>query len=216
MVTATTDDVEAKRSEIIAAMRNLADVPPVAGESKVGDEVHHGDSTLDTPMILSGVKSAGVVYIYDTRTGERSRTNRNMLPTQLMKKREDGSSVFTEYDPGITPVRGALKCMLHPDLRKDNPDYARWGLQTCPKANLSSPQEVKSHMRLRHKREWETIEDNRIEREKNEDRQLLRDQAVATQAALAAAVGNKQEPVTDGEPVVKKGPFGRPLKVTTI
>src|SRR4030042_6807772 len=67
------------------------------------------------PSIVHSINSAGYVWMWDTRTGERSKTNVNMLPTQLKKKREDGSRVFTTIDPGITQFRGTLKCLLHSD-----------------------------------------------------------------------------------------------------
>ncbi|MDO8673042.1 MAG: hypothetical protein Q7O66_16665 [Dehalococcoidia bacterium] len=186
MTTATVEDMEIKRQEILAAMRSMTGAPPESGEVQVGDVIHTGDAELDVQMIVSDIKGAGIAYIWDTRTGERSRTNKNMLPTQLTKRREDGSLVFTQHDPGIVPLRGTLRCMLHADLREKHPEYDRWGLPLCPKANLASPQDVKSHMQMRHKREWATIEDDRIEREKAEDRQLQRENARATLAALEA------------------------------
>ncbi|GEM_PF-3353222 len=215
-----TEDMEATRQEILAAMRNEATVGPEPGEVQVGDEIQEGAKALNSPMIVSGIKGAGIAYIWDTRTGERSRTNKNMLPTQMTKRREDGSLVFTQRDPGIIPKRGQLRCMLHAELREAHPEYDRWGLALCNKANLASPQDVKSHMQMRHKREWATIEDDRIEREKAEDRQLQRQSAEATREALRVAVGNNREAVPfesglsmNAEPV-KKGPFGRPLKTS--
>lgn len=214
-----TEDLEATRQEILAAMRNMTDVGPQPGEVRVGDVVHAGDGELDVQMMVSSTKSAGRSYIWDNRTGERSITNNNMLPTQLTKRREDGSLVFTQKDPGIVPKRGQLKCTLHADLREGHPEYDQWGLALCKKDNLASPQDVKSHMRLRHKREWATIEEDRIEREKAEDRALQRSSNEATLAALRAATASRLEPelgqaatAEEGEIVVKKGPFGRPVK----
>jgi len=113
------------------------------------------------------VISAGQVYIYDTRTGDRSICNRNNLAHALQKRRPDNSLVFTTIKPKVKPKRGMYKCMLHPDERK--PLYDVWGLTTCFKDNLTSPFQVRRHMQKRHKVEYETIreEEKREEQEKN-------------------------------------------------
>jgi hypothetical protein len=116
-----------------------------------------------TDMSPTKMQSAGYVYIYDTRTGDRSICNHNMLAAHLGKKRPDGSLVFTTRKPRISPRRGTLKCLLH----LDNPNRAHYdalGLATCPKANLTSPYQVQRHMQKRHKMEWATIKEE-IDRE---------------------------------------------------
>ena len=45
----------------------------------------NGEMTMTT----SQLQSAGWVYVYDTRTADRSVVNRNMLPQQLQKLRPD-------------------------------------------------------------------------------------------------------------------------------
>jgi hypothetical protein len=121
-------------------------------------------------MTPAPVLSAGQVYIYDTKTHERSVCRRNNLRHKLSLKREDGSLIFTTVKPKTPPKRGTLKCMLHPDERK--PEYEAWGFPFCKKSNLTSPFQVRRHMQKRHKQEWETIqeEERRIERDK--ERQL--------------------------------------------
>jgi hypothetical protein len=124
-----------------------------------------------TEMTPVKMQSAGYVYIYDTRTGERSVCNRNMLPAHLGKRRADGSIVFTTRKPQISPKRGTLKCILHPS----NPNrghYDELGLPTCPKATLASPYQVSRHMQKRHKMEWATIEAERVAKEKEEEREF--------------------------------------------
>ena len=113
-------DDEAQRDKILATMRELALAPPEPGEVQVGDVVHRGTADFDTQMMVSTLKGAPIVYIWDSRTGQRSRTSANMLQSQLSKRREDGSTVFTRFDPHIAVVRGQLKCLLHPEL----PQYA--------------------------------------------------------------------------------------------
>lgn len=118
-----------------------------------------------TEMSPTKMQSAGYVYIYDTRTGDRSVCNRNMLPAHLGKKRPDGSLVFTTAKRLPTPRGGTLKCMLHPD----NPNryhYDALGLATCPKANLTSPYQVQRHMQKRHKMEFATIKEEQDREEK--------------------------------------------------
>ena len=127
------------------------------------------DKELDVGMTTTQLKSAGYVYIYDTLTRERSLCNRNMLTHALQKKRPDGSIVFTTVKPQALPRRGILKCMLHPDERKEM--YDVWGLATCPKSNITSPYQVERHMKKRHKDEWEAIqrEEARVEKEKERE-----------------------------------------------
>lgn len=188
---ATMSELEAKRNEILVAMQTMAEAEPVPGEVRVGDVVHNGDETLDAQMIISGIKGAGVVYIYDSRTGERSRTNKNMIPTQLAKKREDGSQVFTTTDPGIEPVRGHLRCMLHP-ADPNRALYDTWGLVRCSKEGMPNILEVKRHMQSRHPRAWETIEAGRKDEQAEQDRKLQ--QEILRRAARAQDdVGDRPE-----------------------
>ena len=124
-----------------------------------------------TEMSPVKMKSAGYVYIYDTRTNERSICNRNMLVAHLGKKRTDGSLVFTTKKPRIPPKRGTLKCMLH----IDNPNRSHYddlGLPTCPKATLSSPYQVQRHMMKRHKVEFATIKEETDRKEKEDTRKM--------------------------------------------
>ena len=116
------------------------------------------------------VLSAGQVYIYDTKTGERSICRRNILAHKLSLKRPDGSLVFTTIQPKVRPKRGHLKCMLHPDERK--PIYDTWGFPVCMKSNLTSPFQVRRHMQKRHKQEYEAIVEEQKRLEKEQDRKL--------------------------------------------
>lgn len=121
------------------------------------------------PTFIAKVESAGYAYIYDTRTGERSLTNRNMLTQQLKKKRDDGTTVFTTVKPNVEPFKGIFKCFLHPD-DSNRKHYDEMGLAVCKKSNLRNAYEVKRHMIKRHPVEWGALEAERIERERQEDR----------------------------------------------
>jgi len=134
-------------------------------------EIKIEESEPLTEMSPIKMQSAGYVYIYDTQTRERSICNRNMLTQHLKKTRKDGSPVFTTRKPKEGPVRGTLKCMLHPD-DPDRYHYDELGLPTCRKANLTSPYQVRRHMEKRHKMEWLTIKEERDQVEKDRARKL--------------------------------------------
>ena len=138
------------------------------------DIVHAGSVDVPMPMVVSSVTSAGYTYIYDTRTGDRSMTNRNMLPAQLKKTRADGSRVFSVVKPAIEPVTGTILCLLH-ERAPDREQYAKLGFATCPKANLISQFHLERHMKKTHRLEWAAIEDARVKAEKAEDRAFQRD-----------------------------------------
>lgn len=145
-------------------IRDSEEAPePGTWGDKMGDK--------DFAMSPTQLKSAGYTYIYDTKSGERSLCNNNMLPQHLRKTRPDGSYVFTTQPPAVKPVRGVLKCMLHQD-DPNREHYDSLGLPTCRKANLTSPFQVSRHMQKRHKVEWATIEQERKDVEKEEERQF--------------------------------------------
>ena len=126
-------------------------------------------------MTVEEVTSAGWVRVWDVRTREASVVNRNMLKAQLLKRDDMGQLIFTTVEPKTPPDRGHLLCLLHPK----NPDRAemdRFGFVACPKANLRTAMDVRTHMQHRHKREWGAIEDDRkqkIEAEEREVRQAI-------------------------------------------
>ena len=161
-----------------------------APEPGVMDKVlHRGDEGQPAPMTLSELTSAGWVYIYEVQTGERSKCNRNMLPQLLKVKNKDNTPRFTTAKPVNPPFPvkvGHLKCKLHSDdtLRAH---YDELGLPTCRKSNLTSPYMVTQHMRKRHPVEWATIEQERIDKEKSEDR--------AFQHAVLGAVKPEKPPL---------------------
>ena len=121
-------------------------------------------------MTASELQSAGYVYVYDNRTGDRSVVNRNMLEQQLNKTREDGSYIFTTQKPPFERVYGTVKCILH----KDDPNretYDRMGLAVCTKDNLTATHDLRVHMEKRHPREWATIDGERIEEDRVRERE---------------------------------------------
>lgn len=172
--------IEQENAELIEKMLREAEK---ADEPGSADRIiNRGDSTNPAPMVVTEIKSAGYSYVYDTKTGERSTVNNNMLPSQLRKKRPDGSFVFTLKKPDIEVKRGTYKCMLHAS-DPNRAYYDTLGLPVCPKDNLTAPVQVRRHMQKRHKMEWEIIEGERIERERQHDRRL--------QESLILAAGGK-------------------------
>lgn len=126
----------------------------------------------DPEVRLTSVTSAGYVTIYHTKTLEPSQVNRNMLVLKLRERLPDGSRAWTTRCPG-EPRRGSIKCLLHPD--DDNRGrYDEIGFGVCHKANIMTAYQLRQHMAHRHPREWTTIEDERRERERNEDREFQR------------------------------------------
>jgi len=165
-------------------IRDAEEVPEAQVEIEKGEVQQAGEIGAEY-MTAPKVLSAGEVYIYDTRTHERSLCRRNNLPHKLRLKRPDGSLVFTTVKPKALPKRGVLKCLLHPDERK--PLYDDWGFPTCRKSNLTSPFQVRRHMQKRHRQEWEAIEEERKRVERLQDRQL--------QETLISNVKSKEAPL---------------------
>ncbi len=140
------------------------------GELAKDPIVHKGGG--DSPPMIARIESAGYSWVYDTNTGVPSKVNNNMLPRALRKKRPDGSYVFS-LKQTVIPKQGVYKCLLH----RDDPNrehYDKMGFAICPKGNLSSPYHVGRHMKARHKSEWEAIESERKEAEKEEERDFQR------------------------------------------
>ncbi len=162
---------ETENTVLIEKMVAEAEAVKEPGEIGKGGVIHRGDDEVPSPMIMSELKSAGHTYLYNTRTGDRSVVNLNMLRRKLQLKRADGRPVYTTVKPGITPTLGEYKCLLH----KDDPNrkhYDEIGLAVCPKSTLNSPYQVRRHMMKKHKMEWDAIEQERTDKEKKEDREF--------------------------------------------
>lgn len=132
------------------------------------------DQTLDVLQGIArdGVADPGHVYIYDPETGERSITSGNQLRQQLTKRDPFTNKVmFVQRNPGKTPVRGTARCLLHPE----NPEGRRWldmGLKPCSKPGFwRNEAEALRHLRVKHKSQWEVIEQIRQRDERNETRE---------------------------------------------
>lgn len=154
---------------LIEQMLRDAQKAEIPSELKEHPVIHEGDAEFPAPMTVQQLKDAGYVYIWDTRTFERSPCLTYMLPSKLRMKREDGSYVFTTVPPTQKPMRGTIKCLLHSD-NSNRKHYDEMGLPICKKSNLRNEFEMKQHMKKRHPREWEAIENERITAEKERER----------------------------------------------
>jgi len=165
------EKTETENQALIEEMVKEAEKVGEPGEVTKGGVIHAGSDDVPSPMIMSELKSAGHTYIYNTRTGDQSIVNLNMLRRKLQLKRADNSPVFTTVKPKVLPKLGEYKCLLHPN-DPNRKHYDELGLAVCPKAHLNSPYQVRRHMMKKHRMEWDAIEQERIDREKKEDREF--------------------------------------------
>ena len=151
----------------IEEMMRDAEQADEPGELKPGVPISESDGMT---MTTAELQSAGYVYVYDTRTGDRSVVNRNMLQSQLEKRHEDGSFIFsTRFPDGVKLISGTLKCFLHAD--DPNRDrYDQMGLIRCIKADFLNELDRENHLRRRHPRAWATLENERTRSEREAER----------------------------------------------
>lgn len=124
-------------------------------------------------------RGPGYVTVYDTRTGEPSIVDMNRLQGQLRKHHSNpdfpewiGRPAFG-FEQTVIPWRGSFKCLLH----KEGPDrthYTEMGLSSCSKSTIPNQYEVIAHMQLKHRREWQLIEQERENIRREEDREWQR------------------------------------------
>ncbi|KKN62198.1 hypothetical protein LCGC14_0514770 [marine sediment metagenome] len=178
-----TDTLQDNESLIAEQLRD-AKLVELPSELKKEPVIHRGDETLDAPMTVKELTSAGYVYVWDSRTYKRAPVLYYMLPSILRRRREDGSFIWTTNDPKQLPNRGTMLCLLHKDA-PNRKEYTEMGFRVCKKNNIINAFEVKQHMLKKHPKEWNSIEDARKDKERQEDR--------AAQRALYEAVGGKRE-----------------------
>jgi len=161
-------DIKKENEMLIEEMLNRAEKAKEPGTNE--KVIHRGDEETP-PSVMTELKSAGYVYLYETTTGERSTANRNMLLSLLRIKNPDGNPRFTTQKPSYSPHQGTLKCLLHPGA-PNRTHYNELGLPVCKKSNITAPYMVEQHMKKRHPSAWATIEKERTDRERQEDRDL--------------------------------------------
>ena len=190
-----------ENDDLIAAMQGMLHRAPEPAGLTPGELINDARANEELPvnMIATSVTSAGHVYVWDRRTHERSAVNMNMLPAQLKKRHPDGTPVFTIQKPQVEPRRGTLCCLLHP-TDPNRALYDEFGLPHCRKSNLTSPYMVEQHMAHRHKNEWATIQREKAETEKRQERERTEKHQHDLVAAMAGRVAGSEpvEPRTRG------------------
>ena len=142
----------------------LQGIPDAPQDSiTVKDIIHHGDDKFPVDVVVSTMENAGLTFIYNAKTGDRSISPRNpeILREVLSRTNEDGERIFTLRDPGISQYRGTIKCLLHSE-NENRKHYDEVGLPTCRKENIPSQYQLELHMRSRHPTAWQTIERERL------------------------------------------------------
>lgn len=168
---------------------------PTASEQDENRVIHQGDVTQPAPMVATKVTSAGHLYVYDRKTHERFAVLYYMMPQILRQKNKDGSLRFTTNVPTEKPTRGTFKCILHAEAPL-RPYFTELGLPICPKSNMWNRHGVTLHMKKKHSREWDTIEEERKETDRLEDREERR---ANTAALLALARGGEAVATQEAE-----------------
>jgi hypothetical protein len=134
-----------------------------------------------------------LITIYESKTGEPrpvpawTLTGKNSI---LRRKHEDGTRVFSDKQSGDW-APGEVPCMLHAQHpRRD--EFRKMGLiNNCKSGNLASVYDQQQHMKLRHRREWATIEAAETRNREDEEREFRRLQAQVATATLAASNSKK-------------------------
>jgi len=178
--------IEQGNEALIQEALRDAKLVELPSELKTNPVVHKGDTTLEAPVTVKEISSAGYVIVWDTRTFEAFPILYYMLPQKLRTRRPDGSFRFTTNDPKQMPKYGAIKCMLHPD-GDNRKHYDGLGFRICSKSNITNPYQLQQHMKRKHPQEWAAIEEERRERERQEDRELQR-------LLLRGQIGGAEEP----------------------
>jgi hypothetical protein len=189
--TATIEEEKLEQSVEIEEEVLKAQKAPEPGTFTIKQIIHEGDDKFPASVIADSLQSAGYVFVYHTKTGDRSIVNRNMLRTQLEKKLEDGTRAFSVHKPRIrVPYVKRLMCMLHPNsTHRAYLDSMGFADRVCTMPNLKNQAELERHMQKRHKDEWAVIKAQKEREEKEEDRALQR----AILKSLAGEIKTKKK-----------------------
>ena len=133
-----------------------------------------------------------LVPLYATATGERREVpvwtleGKNSI---LLRKHEDGTKVFSSTPPRDKAWQpGQYPCLL----AASHPDRAKYvgmglGLEPCKGEHLANPFQVERHMKNRHSQEYETIKEEEAREERAFQREWMKAQTAAANAAITPA-----------------------------
>ena len=187
--------IEKENEVLIEDLLRTSSVHELPSTLTTNPVIHKGDETLPAPMVVQSISSAGHVTLWETRTFEPAEVLYYMVQNRLLQRRPDGSYRWTRIDPKMKPRRGTYKCLLHAKA-PDRAHYDALGFRSCKKSTLTNPYQVRQHMLKKHKQEWAAIEQERIDREREEDRQVQ-------QAILLQMAGTSNATQVPKEPVVE-------------
>lgn len=134
------------------------------------------------------------VTIYHVQSGQPSQCLYYQLSAKLRMEDVRGKSVWTlRQSEAASPKHGKILCSLHPD-HENREYYDSIGLEgiECTKANLPTSWQLRRHMELKHKAQWEAIREEEDRLRRDEDRDLAKRNLAAMerlaqgQAALAS------------------------------
>lgn len=179
--TLTAENNEAMVAEMLRSAKGIE----LPSDLKQNPVIHKENEELPARMVVSELQSGKYFWIWETDSHEKVPCLGYMLQQKLRQHLPSGKPRFTLTNPGILPKRGSLKCLLHQDS-PDRDTHDEMGFATCPKSNITNRHQLEMHMRKRHKQEWEAIENDRLSKEREEDRTLQR-------LLLANAASNAQE-----------------------
>lgn len=136
-------------------------------ESDIADVLH------ERPGITATTDAR--VVIYHVETGERRVIPRVFLRNTLRTRLPNGKRAFS-LKPTITPFKGQVMCLLHPD----HPDRSKWtamGInEICgspngkPAGHIASEVDLEVHMAHKHSRAWARMKAIEDRRRDDEDR----------------------------------------------
>jgi hypothetical protein len=190
----TIPDEVLNNEDLMEAFLKEADPKLEPGSVRNKTVTHAGDAEQPFPQAVTSVTSAGYVELWNTKTGERSLSNRNMLPIQLRKKHPDGTRVYTLVDPKIPQKRGSHTCLLHPD-RPEREMFDGMGFPVCTKTNIPNEWQVEyGHMAAKHPKQWEAIQ--KMREEAKTARREKMELAILEMAARGAAMKDEAPQAT--------------------
>lgn len=199
----TSPEVVAEQEAVEALIEDMRTDPrDVLRRIRTGDT--DVDAALERPMGVVSTQD-NKVTIYHMETGDARSIPATHLRKTLEKRLPDGRRAFS-IRPTVTPVKGNIKCYLHPE-HPDNPKLRAAGIiTTCMSGHFISVVDMEAQMAHKHSRDWAKIKELREQERRDEDREFQRSlmQAVVNgrMPEAAAPVVHLEEPVTVGTEAV--------------
>jgi hypothetical protein len=157
-----------------------------------GDVLNIPSEENPNPVRVSELGYKGYVKVWDTKTGTENLQPQWFLVQTMKLKHEDGTPMYTRTNPHIPPNYGQdLFCPLNPES-KEYASIAGRGFKPCRKHHIPHRDAVDAHVRKSHRRAYEALERDRVDRMRDEDRELQRETLRSNQALIQSVVGQSQ------------------------